>query len=59
VDEAARHGDRLLVLAGGRLLFAGTPEEMVRRHGGGAADGGDAELAFMRLVAPEPGEGEA
>jgi len=60
VDEAARHGDRLLVLAGGRLLFAGTPDEMVRRHGVGAADGGgDAELAFMRLVAPEPGEGGA
>lgn len=56
VDEAARHGDRLLVLAGGRALFAGTTDEMVRAHGAGD---GDAELAFMRLVAPGPdGDGE-
>ncbi len=54
VDEAARHGDRLLVLAGGRALFAGSPDELVRAHGSG--DRADAELAFMRLVAPEPGE---
>ena len=57
VDEAARHGDRMVVLAGGRLLFAGTAEEMVRRHGVAATAGADAaELAFMRLVAPETAE---
>ena len=53
VDEAMRHGDRLLVLAGGRLLFAGSPAEMVSVHG--IATDGDAEaaeLAFMRLVEP-------
>jgi ABC-2 type transport system ATP-binding protein len=53
VDEAMRHGDRLVVLAGGRLLFAGSPAEMVRVHG--IATDGDAEaaeLAFMRLVEP-------
>ncbi|CAN0378169.1 unnamed protein product, partial [Phaeothamnion confervicola] len=32
VDEAMRRGGRLLVLAGGRLLFAGTSDEMVRTH---------------------------
>ena len=31
VDEATRRGDRLVVLAAGRLLFAGTAEEMMRR----------------------------
>jgi ABC-2 type transport system ATP-binding protein len=51
VDEAIRHGDRLIVLAAGRLLFAGEPEEMVRIHGIGAeADSEAAELAFIRLV---------
>ena len=53
VDEAMRHGDRLVVLAGGRLLFAGSPAEMVSVHG--IATDGDAEaaeLAFMRLVEP-------
>jgi ABC-type multidrug transport system ATPase subunit len=53
VDEAMRHADRICVLAAGRLLFAGTPEELVREHDIGA--GGDAEaaeLAFIRLVEP-------
>ena len=53
VDEAMRHADRIFVLAAGRLLFAGTPEELVREHDIGA--GGDAEaaeLAFIRLVEP-------
>lgn len=60
VDEAARHGDRLLVLGRGRLLFAGTPAELVARHGAGPADDpAAAELAFMRLVAAEAGDGEA
>ena len=60
VDEAARHGDRLLVLGRGRLLFAGTPAELVARHGvGGADDPAAADLAFMRLVAAESGDGDA
>jgi ABC-2 type transport system ATP-binding protein len=51
VDEAMRRGDRLLVLAGGRLLFTGTSQEMVSAHGvGGGGDAEAAELAFMRLV---------
>ena len=61
VDEASRRGDRMVVLAGGRLLFAGTPAEMVERHGiGPGVDAEAAEVAFMRLVEPvPPGEGEA
>ena len=53
VDEAMRHGGRIVVLSAGRLLFAGSPAELVRDHGIG--DGGDAEtaeLAFIRLVEP-------
>ncbi len=53
VDEAMRHGDRLLVLARGRLLFSGSPGELVDAYGIGP--GGDAEateLAFIRLVEP-------
>jgi ABC-2 type transport system ATP-binding protein len=57
VDEAMRHGDRLLVLTEGRLLFTGTSEEMVSAYGiGPGADAEAAELAFMRLVAPEGSE---
>jgi ABC-2 type transport system ATP-binding protein len=49
VDEAARHGDRLVVLAGGRIVFAGDVDELVA--GTGEAAGPDAaELAFLRLV---------
>ena len=53
VNEAMRHGDRMIVLAAGRLLFTGSPAEMVRVHGIGAdGDAEAAELAFMRLVEP-------
>jgi ABC-2 type transport system ATP-binding protein len=53
VDEAMRRGDRLLVLAAGRLLFEGTTDEMLSAHGIGPGDDSEAaELAFMRLVAP-------
>ena len=58
VDEAVRRGDRLLVLAGGRRLFAGTAAEMVAAHGGGDGGAEAAELAFMRLVSGV-GEGDA
>jgi ABC-2 type transport system ATP-binding protein len=51
VDEAQRHGDRLVVLVGGRLAFSGTPQEMVAAHGGRASDDAEgAENAFMRLL---------
>jgi ABC-2 type transport system ATP-binding protein len=52
VDEAIRHGDRLIVLAAGRLLFSGTADAMVAEHGRGDGEGAAdaAELAFIRLV---------
>src|SRR6478735_10227513 len=43
VGEAERHADRVLVLAGGELLFAGTPAEL--------AAGRDLETAFLALCA--------
>ncbi|HMN99680.1 MAG TPA: ABC transporter ATP-binding protein [Miltoncostaeaceae bacterium] len=58
VDEAVRHGDRLLVLGGGRLLFAGTAERMTAAHGGGGPGAEAAERAFMQLVSGR-GEGDA
>jgi hypothetical protein len=52
VDEAIRHGDRMIVLAAGRLLFSGTADAMVAEHGRGDGEGAAdaAELAFIRLV---------
>ena len=57
VDEASRRGDRLVVLAGGRLLFAGTAAAMIAAHDGdGEGTGAEAaERAFVRLVS---GRGE-
>jgi ABC-2 type transport system ATP-binding protein len=53
VDEAMRHGGRIVVLAAGRLIFAGTAAELVREHGiGHGQDAEAAELAFIRLVEP-------
>ena len=53
VDEAMRHGDRIAVLAAGRLLFAGSPAELLREHGlGEGEDAEAAEPAFIRLVEP-------
>ena len=53
VDEAMRRGERMLVLTGGRLMFSGTSQDMVREYGiGPGSDAEAAELAFMRLVAP-------
>jgi ABC-type multidrug transport system ATPase subunit len=43
VGEAGRHADRVLVLAGGELLFSGTPAEL--------AAGRDLETAFLDLCA--------
>jgi ABC-2 type transport system ATP-binding protein len=57
VDEALRRGDRMLVLAGGRLQFAGTADAMLGAYGIGlGTDAEAAELAFIRLVAPEGAE---
>jgi ABC-2 type transport system ATP-binding protein len=47
VGEAERHADRVLVLADGELLFAGTPEELESEVGNGARD---FEAAFVRFL---------
>jgi ABC-2 type transport system ATP-binding protein len=49
VGEAERHADRLLVLADGELLFAGTPAELERVAGGDAA-APDFESAFVHFL---------
>jgi ABC-2 type transport system ATP-binding protein len=48
VVEAERHADRLLVLADGELLFAGTPAELERATG--EHDAIDFEGAFVRFL---------
>jgi ABC-2 type transport system ATP-binding protein len=48
VAEAERYGDRLLVLADGELLFAGTPAELERATG--EHDAIDFEGAFVRFL---------
>ena len=51
VDEAARHGERMIVLSQGRVAFAGTAAELVARHGtAGVGDADSAEEAFLNLV---------
>jgi ABC-2 type transport system ATP-binding protein len=47
VQEAERYADRVLVLVDGELLFTGTPAELERAVGGGAAD---FEAAFVRFL---------
>jgi ABC-type multidrug transport system ATPase subunit len=52
VDEAAVHGDRLTILANGRVVFEGHVDELVRVHGmPGERDA--AEAAFLQLVGAE------
>jgi ABC-2 type transport system ATP-binding protein len=48
VAEAERHADRLLVLADGELLFAGTPAELEQATG--EHDALDFEGAFVRFL---------
>jgi ABC-2 type transport system ATP-binding protein len=48
VAEAERYGDRLLVLADGELLFAGTPDELERATGEHEAI--EFEGAFVRFL---------
>ena len=51
VDEAARHGERMIVLSQGRVAFAGTAAELVARHGtDGVGETDAAEEAFLNLV---------
>ncbi len=54
--EAQRHADRVLVLDGGRLTFAGTPGELVAAAGSGSGAGagsgsGDLERALVSFLA--------
>jgi ABC-type multidrug transport system ATPase subunit len=49
VDEASRHSSRLLILAGGRVAFTGTADELAAA--GGGADVAAAEQAFLTLTA--------
>jgi ABC-2 type transport system ATP-binding protein len=48
VSEAQRHATRVLVLAGGRLLFDGSPGGLLDR--GGEDPGGDLERALVRFL---------
>jgi ABC-2 type transport system ATP-binding protein len=56
VSEAQRYADRVLVLAEGRLLFDGAPQELLASaQAGGEPAGGDLERAlvlFLRTHAP-------
>ena len=45
VGEAERYADRVLVLADGELLFAGTPDELRAQHAGP-----DLEAAFVGFL---------
>jgi ABC-2 type transport system ATP-binding protein len=47
VGEAERYADRVLVLADGELLFAGTPDELESEVGD---DASDFEAAFVRFL---------
>lgn len=43
LDEVVRHATRLLVIANGKVLFAGPPAEL-------GTDAGEAEVALLRLI---------
>lgn len=43
--DVAEMCDRMAIVHGGRLQFAGTPDELLRRHGGG-----DLEQAFLACI---------
>jgi ABC-2 type transport system ATP-binding protein len=51
VVEAERHGDRVVVLDEGRMLFDGTPQELLQRAPAGTQ--GDFEQAFVAFVERE------
>jgi ABC-type multidrug transport system ATPase subunit len=48
ISEAERHGDRILVLADGELLFNGTPAEL--KTAAMAVEGQDLEQAFVGFL---------
>jgi ABC-2 type transport system ATP-binding protein len=48
VAEAQRHADRVIVLADGRILFDGSPAELLALAGAGA--GGDLEQALVEFL---------
>lgn len=49
LHAAERHADRVVVLAGGAIVFSGTPDELRARGG----DHADLDLAFARVVGLE------
>jgi ABC-2 type transport system ATP-binding protein len=50
VGEAERYADRVLVLADGELLFAGTPADLEAAVAGDEAASRDFENAFVRFL---------
>jgi ABC-type multidrug transport system ATPase subunit len=48
ISEAERHGDRVLVLADGELLFDGPPADL--KAAATASEGQDLEQAFVRFL---------
>lgn len=50
LHAAERHADRVVVLAGGAIVFSGTPDELRARGG----DHADLDLAFARIVGADP-----
>ncbi|MDO9353714.1 MAG: ABC transporter ATP-binding protein [Solirubrobacteraceae bacterium] len=50
LHAAERHADRVIVLAGGKIVFSGTPDDLRARGG----DHADLDLAFARVVGGEP-----
>ena len=50
VGEAERYADRVLVLADGELLFAGTPADLQAAVAGGDGRRADFESAFVRFL---------
>jgi ABC-2 type transport system ATP-binding protein len=51
LQEAARHADRVVVLADGEALFEGTPAALVEAVERGGASHGDFEQAFVAFLA--------
>lgn len=53
VDEAARHGERMIILDHGKVAFRGTVVELVAGHGTpGVSEADAADRAFLNLVGP-------
>jgi ABC-2 type transport system ATP-binding protein len=56
--EAQRHADRLLVLDGGRLVFDGSPAELLARGGGEERDLERALVVFLDQAPTPPAEAQ-